>query len=317
MTTVFNATYQPLPYSKRDGFNRSENKGTLKPEGDMDMNTNYKVDFVPFKNAERAKKFAPDYHSQQVANTERVPIAGVTQTRVDFKPYPGYKQREPNGVDPYVSHLDQDLYPGNTYDHDTVYKKEYTGIDVKKNPKAKSYKSTQSYEKPTESFETETVSMKDYRPIDVSLIPTLKAKKIEGKIKLANGGPMETKTTSMIHYPAYDVKPIVLGRDPMPQYYIPPKEKFVGESVTNSTYRGEKGPKAVSFKSLEGNIKIDKSQAHDMLTNYRDAFTEHGMSICEAKAYLIVKAMEAKRERGSTANSQLNQSSSQKVGAVW
>ncbi len=122
-------------------------------------------------------------------------------------------------------------------------------------------------------------------------MPTLRCSKVEGKIKIP-AGPMETKTMAMLHFQPYKVDPIILAHNPFPSYYIKPMSKFVGESLTKSTYKGEAGTRALpAKKSTDSNIKIDKNESLDSSTDYRDAYVNHGLSICEAKAYLIAKAL--------------------------
>jgi len=52
------------------------------------------------------------------------------------------------------------LFKTKSYDHSTSYSKEFQGIDVKQNPKPKSFKKEAGpYQKPTEKVDGETVTM--------------------------------------------------------------------------------------------------------------------------------------------------------------
>lgn len=122
----------------------------------------------------------------------------------------------------------------------------------------------------------------------------LKAIKIDSKLKVPCG-PMETQTTTMIHFTPYEVKPIQLAKDPNPVVYIPPKSKFNGETTTGRTFLGQQGSKTVSFKPLNDNL--DSKGDMDLITNYRNAYVNHGLTICEAKAFLIAKSLANKNEK--------------------
>ena len=109
-----------------------------------------------------------------------------------------------------------------------------------------------------------------------------------GKLRVP-AGKMETKTMSMLQFLPYEVKPVVFASDPNPDIYIPPSTRFHGETTNNQTYRGEKAKRPPAFKpdfkSIESTGDIELN------TNYRDTFINHGLTMCEAKAFLIAKAM--------------------------
>jgi hypothetical protein len=83
----------------------------------MDMDTNYKTDFVLFKDAERARLIDPDRHSKKVLSTSlaRAAVTGITQNKIDFKNYPNHRPPPPANVNPYESYLNHQLYPGKKY----------------------------------------------------------------------------------------------------------------------------------------------------------------------------------------------------------
>ena len=99
---------------------------------------------------------------------------------------------------------------------------------------------------------------------------------------------METKTMSMMQFLPYEVKPVVLARDPQPYYYVPPRTKFEGETTTKETFKGQPGAKPASFKPDFNNI--DNTGILDLNTNYRKTFVNHGLTMCEAKAFIIAKS---------------------------
>lgn len=134
------------------------------------------------------------------------------------------------------------------------------------------------------------IKQRDFRPIDLKNVPLLRGKKIEGKLKV-NTSPMETKTMSMLQFIPYKVQPIKLAKDPHPSYYSPIKARFVAQSTTKETFTGAKGERVESLKPREPNLKIDKAQSMDMATHYRGTFIDHGLSLCQSKAFLIAQSL--------------------------
>jgi hypothetical protein len=115
-STSISSTYQPKPIVKVQSVNKSGHHGTLKPEGEMDMDTNYKSNFVLFKDFVRTKSIIPDKHSKKVMSlSARAHMTGVTQNKVDFKSYPNHRPPPPTSFNPFESYLNFQLYPGNKY----------------------------------------------------------------------------------------------------------------------------------------------------------------------------------------------------------
>jgi hypothetical protein len=84
----------------------------------------------------------------------------------------------------------------------------------------------------------------------------------------------------------------VLAGDPNPEYYMTPKEKFVGTTTTGDTF----GPKALekqrSYKPEFQNI--DNSGQMYLSSKYREDFKDRGLTMCEAKAYLMAQKLSQK-----------------------
>ena len=131
-------------------------------------------------------------------------------------------------------------------------------------------------------------------------VPLIRGKKVEPTLKLS-AGPMETKTMSMLQFTPYKVKPVRLAKDPHPSYYSPNTAKFVGESTTKDTFRGVMGERAVSLKPREPNISIEKNEAMNLNTHYKETFVKHGLSLCESKAFLIAQALAVKNNNNKLA----------------
>ena len=130
---------------------------------------------------------------------------------------------------------------------------------------------------------------RDFKPIDISSLPVLKAIKREGTLRVA-AGAMETQTMSQLQFLRYDVKPMVMARDSHPDYYCPPQTKFDGSTTTGETFKGKQTPRRLAFQPDASNIDI-KSGSFDFNTTQKLEFKNHGLSMCEAKAYMIAKAL--------------------------
>jgi len=144
---------------------------------------------------------------------------------------------------------------------------------------------------------------RDFKPIDISRIPILKAIKREGTLKVP-AGPMETNTTSSLQFLKYDVKPQVRYGDQHPgegDYYYPPATKFSGSTTTASTFQGKTAPRRMAFQPESSNIDIKKG-SYDFNTVQKLEFKNHGLSMCEAKAYLIAKSLHDKKNNLVTRN---------------
>lgn len=105
---------------------------------------------------------------------------------------------------------------------------------------------------------------------------------------------------SMVQYVPYQVKPRVMYGDPNPDYYIPTNSKFLSETTTNEHFKGVKGERAKLLKPDNDNLKIDKTKTIDSGTSYNNSFKNHGLSMCEAKAYIIAHNLAQIREQSNS-----------------
>jgi len=109
---------------------------------------------------------------------------------------------------------------------------------------------------------------------------------------------METQTMSSIQFLKYDVKPPVRYGDQRPgdgDHYYPPVTKFSGSTTTASTFQGQTAPRRLAFQPDASNIDI-KTGSYDFSTVQKLEFKNHGLSMCEAKAYLIAKSLQDKNK---------------------
>ena len=86
----------------------------------MDFETNYRKTFMQHPNFERAKTFLPTHNSTLIFNNnnnndknKKISFQSMTQTKSDFPIYPDHRPPKPADCNPYVSNLNEQLYPGN------------------------------------------------------------------------------------------------------------------------------------------------------------------------------------------------------------
>ena len=132
--TMTNMFHDKKELPKKSNYSKSEIKGNLTTEGkfkfvikkinlnlyllifkigEMDLGTNYRETFVKYSDYEPVKKILPNQNEMLISSTKMM-IPSITQTHHDF----GYKPSQPPkpaDCNPYVSNLDQLIYPGSKY----------------------------------------------------------------------------------------------------------------------------------------------------------------------------------------------------------
>ncbi len=131
----------------------------------------------------------------------------------------------------------------------------------------------------------------------MSQIPKLKIIKGTPQLKTIDQ-PMESQTTTSRHFIKYDVKPIHLASDPYPSYYIPSKEKFNTKTTNEDNYYAKVAEKISTIRP-ENNIS-ERHGKIDLNSVYRNEFVDHGLTMCEAKAFLLADAFKKKQDAPQT-----------------
>lgn len=278
---------------------RNENSDSIKQGGSFDGDSNYRETFKHHLNAERAQLFDPTKNQANNVVPHQVPMKSISQTKNDYVFHKNGRPSTQAQCDPYQSTLTEHIYPDRTRSLTTVYSNEYKGHDPKSNPVPKSFKKEPpAYEQPAEKIDSETVTRRDFKGIDVLSIPRLKIIKATPSLK-SSREPMEFLTMNRKHFPPHEVKPVVLAGDPNPEYYVTPKEKFVGTTTTADTF----GPKALekqrNYKPEFQNIYNSGRMYFN--SNYREEFKDHGLTMCEAKAYMIAHKLSQKSDSSKNA----------------
>ena len=80
----------------------------------MDLNTTNRNTYIKHINPERAQLIDPTKKpSESTLRTTAVPMQSLTQTRSDYVFHKGFRPPKLADVDPYLSDLNRQIYPGN------------------------------------------------------------------------------------------------------------------------------------------------------------------------------------------------------------
>lgn len=78
----------------------------------MALNTNYRDTFVKYQNFERQKAIVPKTNNETVIFESHRPTLSKSQTSMDFIRYPNFQPPKPANCNPYISDLNNQIYPG-------------------------------------------------------------------------------------------------------------------------------------------------------------------------------------------------------------
>lgn len=124
----------------------------------MNLATSYRDTFIKYENTEPVQKIVPQSQANNVVNSrdKKKFISSITQNRADFVYYHDHVPPKPADVNPYISNLDQQIYPNNNREHTTVYSAEFIPKEYVKTLTCK--KEDPPYERPSEKIDTETTT---------------------------------------------------------------------------------------------------------------------------------------------------------------
>lgn len=119
-TGEFHKAFENPP--KRALVTKADVKSSIALEGDMNLGTNYRDSFVRFNSVERVKKIVPSNQMESVS----LSVDGVakprpnfslskSQTKADYVHHFDHRPAKPADCNSFVSHLDEQIYPGNKY----------------------------------------------------------------------------------------------------------------------------------------------------------------------------------------------------------
>ncbi|CAF0850225.1 unnamed protein product [Rotaria sordida] len=290
--TSTGSTFKPFPkISQAKPIPRLENSGSLKLSGSMDLRTNYRESYIPPEpsSSRSAPTERKDKSKEDKVYTRR-PMYTITQTSLDFRPYPNHRPSPPADMEPFVSQitLGNSLTPAVTK---SQYRADYEGIDTSRHLRQPAVipKDKKPYVAPIQKMDTISVTQRDFQPLDITTLPRIRLIPMRTTLSVnEQHAPMESITMSRYHYQPYDsIKSKRKYGEPMPNIYIPPISKFEGLTTTGETYKGQPGHRA---RACMPEIKmINQIGEHDHKTNYRVDYHSHGLTLCAAKAYAIAQ----------------------------
>ncbi|CAF3541128.1 unnamed protein product [Rotaria sp. Silwood1] len=291
-STSTGSTFQPFPKTSNvKPIPRLENRENLKVSGSMDLRTMYRESYIPHEplSARSAPTERKDKSKEEKVYTRR-PMYAITQTSVDYRPYPNHRPSPPADMEPFVSqiNLGNSLTPAVTK---SQYRTDYAGIDTSRYPRepAALPKDKKPYVAPIQKMDTMSVTQRDFQPLDITALPRIRLIPMRTTLSVNDKQvPMESVTTSRYHFQPYDsIKSNRKYGEPLPSIYIPPTSKFEGLTTTSETYKGQPGQRARAYMP---EIKmINQMGEHDHRTNYRVDYHPHGLTLCAAKAYAMAQ----------------------------
>ncbi|CAF4250040.1 unnamed protein product [Rotaria sp. Silwood2] len=291
-STSTGSTFKPFPkVLQARPVPRVENSGNLIASGSMDLRTNYRESYIPHEpsSARSAPTERKDKSKEDKVYTRR-PMHTITQTSLDFRPYPNHRPSPPADMEPFVSQitLGDSLTPAVTK---SQYRVDYEGIDTSRHLRQPAVvpKDKRPYVAPMQKMDTISVTHRDFQPLDITTLPRIRLIPMKTTLPFSEQqAPMESVTMSRYHFQPYDsIKSKRTYGEPLPSVYIPPASKFEGLTTTGETYKGQPGQRARAYVP---EIKmISQMGEQDHKTNYQVDYHPHGLTLCAAKAYAMAQ----------------------------
>ncbi|CAF3335042.1 unnamed protein product [Rotaria socialis] len=292
-STSTGSTFVPFPkVSQTRPAHRLENRGNLKLSGLMDLNTNYRDSYV--QHSTTSIRSAPSERKDEKVEDKvykRRPMFAISQSSLDYRPYPNHQRSPPADMEPFVSQisLGSSLTPAVIK---SQYRTDYEGIDASRHtrqPPAAPKDHNRPYVPPIQKMDTMSVTQRDFQPLDITTLPRIRLVPMKATFSMNDEQlPMENVSMSRFHFKPYEsMKPKRQYSDPMPDIYVPPLEKFSGATTTGDTYQGQPGPRARAY--IPEIRMLNRTGEHDHRTNYRVDYHPHGLTLCAAKAFAIAQ----------------------------
>lgn len=270
----------------------------IKLEGDILMQTTHRDTYKEIKGVHRPTPIVNE--SDLARHKPRGKFAGETQFKHDFPGYGGGQPMPPPAARPAPDTLD--LKFDNLRSFETEQRKIYRGHDVVKNPVPKSCKlEDEMYHPPHEPMDGETCNKRDYRPIDLSrayisqaVVPTQKVQKSDAKF--------DSHTSSKDFFKNWGTTPRVrYGDFHENRPYLPPRNKFEGESVAQASFTPKKYEKIKDF--APDNKPVAHEGTFDFNTVTNMTYQKPEVKPCRAAIYLMQQELKRQREAGQIQNS--------------
>ncbi|KAK0054349.1 hypothetical protein Bpfe_016177 [Biomphalaria pfeifferi] len=263
---------------------------SIKIEGDHFFNTTHKSTY---------KQIEGHHRSRQVVQKETMPqrkglFFGVTQTQEDFPGFKGHQPRPPKPVDPPQPTID--LKFDNKQNFSTENRSIFRGHDVSEHPAAPSCKKVEEeYKVPSVKFETETSQKRDFQPIDLKAAENVRISFPMSKLSLSADAKFDGRTMNHELFQDWGVQPRVrYGDFHENRPYIPSKNPFTSQSVTQSTFVPK--PLETISRPKPQDRPISKSGEVNFKTVYQEEFQKKQARMCRAQVYLIQQELKRRKK---------------------
>ncbi|XP_060589971.1 uncharacterized protein LOC132745164 isoform X1 [Ruditapes philippinarum] len=262
----------------------------IKMEGDHNMMT---TNMETYKDVKGDHRPSPIVRQSDLAKHKpRGKFQSETQFRHDFPGYTGGQPKPPPPAQPAPDTLD--LKFDNARHFETEQRKIYKGHDVIKNPVPKSCKLEDEYVPPSETVDNLTSNMRDYRPIDLSrayisraVVPVQKVQKSDAKF--------DGHTSTKEFFRNWGASPRVrYGDFHENRPYIPPQEKFAGESVAQSSFTPKKYQPTKDFRPEDK--PVNREGDFDFNTVTHMTYQKPEVKPCRAAVYLMQQELKRQRQ---------------------
>jgi len=241
-----------------------------------------------------------DHRPDRVIQKETTPLKkrglfeGKTQTMADF---PGYKRgqpRPPKAVEPAPATID--LKFNNKRSFSTENRAIYRGHNVIDNPVPESCKvKDEEYAVPSVKIETETSQKRDYKPIKINAEDYGKVAIPKASMGVPVDAEFDSKTMNNEFFQNWGIQPRVrYGDFHENRPYIPPRDPFSGESITQSSFHAKKAEPVKLYKPEPR--PISKSGEVDFNTVYQSEFQKKELRMNRAKVFVIQQELRRRKQ---------------------
>ncbi|KAH9514973.1 hypothetical protein Btru_021553 [Bulinus truncatus] len=263
---------------------------SIKIEGDHFFDTTHKTSYKQIDGDHRSKQNIP---KETISLQKRGLFLGVTQTQEDFPGFKGHQPRPPRPVDPPQPTID--LKFNNRQNFLTENRSIFRGHDVKEHHAASSCKKVEEeYKVPSVKFETETNQKRDYQPIDLKAAESVKIKFPLSSLSLSADAKFDGRTMNNDLFQDWGAQPRVrYGDFHENRPYIPSKQPFTSQSVTQSTFVPK--PLEAITRPKPEDRPISKSGEVNFKTVYQDEFQKKHARMCRAQVYLIQQELKRRK----------------------
>jgi len=267
----------------------------IKMEGNHSFDTTNNTTYQTISGDHRVKKIL---QKELTPLNKRGQFQGKTQTMSDFPGYSKGQPRPPKAIEPAPVTID--LKFNNKQSFLTENRTIFRGHNVVDNPAPESCKvKIDDYSLPAVKFETETCQKRDFKPIDINAADYSKARIPQPSMGIPVDAKFDGKTMNNEFFQDWGIQPrIRYGDFHENRPYIPPRDPFNGQSVTQSSFEAKKAEPVKFYKPEQR--PVSKTGEVNFQSVYQTEFQKKEKRMCRAKIFLIQQELRRrKREKAA------------------